>query len=201
MFEPFGSKIMTRKYSLVWPRVVRRFVRQQDGAAAVEFAIVAVPFLGLLFAILETALVFFSGQTLEATAATSARLILTGQAQTTDFKTAAPATTPWTKEEFKTAVCQRLSTMFDCSKLYVSVDTVANFASADTSTPIDTDGNLTVDTNALPYNAGNPGDIVVVSLYYEWPIAVSLLNTHLSNLSGDKRLLLATSVFRNEPYK
>jgi Flp pilus assembly protein TadG len=200
MIEPCGSKIVTCMRSQVWTRIFRRFARQQDGAAAVEFAIVAVPFLGLLFAILETAMVFFSGQTLEATLASSARLILTGQAQTTDFKTSAPATTPWTKEEFKTAVCARLSSMFDCSKLYVSVDTVANFASADTSTPV-ADGKLTVDTNALPYNTGNPGDIVVVSIYYEWPIAVTLLNTHISNLGGDKRLLLATSVFRNEPYK
>ena len=47
------------------PDLVRRFVRQQDGSAAVEFGMVAVPFLGLTFAILETALVFFAGQTLE----------------------------------------------------------------------------------------------------------------------------------------
>jgi Flp pilus assembly protein TadG len=200
MFVPFGSKIVTRERQWAWTRVVRRFARQQKGAAAVEFAIVAIPFLGLLFAILETALVFFAGQTLEATTTSSARLILTGQAQTTDFKTGAAATTPWSQDEFKTAVCSRLSSMFDCSKLYVSVDTVANFASADTSTPIK-DEKLTIDTNALPYNTGNPGDIVVVNLYYEWPISVSLLNAHLTNLSGDKRLLLSTAVFRNEPYK
>ena len=30
-------------------RLVRRFVRQQDGAAAVEFGMVAVPFLGIDF--------------------------------------------------------------------------------------------------------------------------------------------------------
>ena len=47
-------------------RLARRFARAQDGAAAVEFALVAAPFLALIFAILETALVFFAGQTLEA---------------------------------------------------------------------------------------------------------------------------------------
>jgi hypothetical protein len=41
---------------------------------------------------------------------------------------------------------------------------------------------------------------VVVRLYYQWPIYVSLLGDNLSNLSGNKRLLVATSVFRNEPY-
>jgi Flp pilus assembly protein TadG len=62
-------------------RLVRRFVRQQDGSAAVEFGMVAVTFLGLTFAILETALVFFAGQTLETAVTDSARLIMTGQAQ------------------------------------------------------------------------------------------------------------------------
>ena len=47
-------------------RWLRRFARRQDGAAAVEFAFIAAPFLALLFAILETSLVFFAGQTLEA---------------------------------------------------------------------------------------------------------------------------------------
>ena len=53
-----------------WRRLplVRRFVRQEDGVAAVEFALVAAPFLALIFAILETALVFFAGQALETAA-------------------------------------------------------------------------------------------------------------------------------------
>jgi len=42
---------------------------------------------------------------------------------------------------------------------------------------------------------------VVVTLYYEWPIYVSLLGNNLSNLNGSKRLLVATSVFKNEPYQ
>ena len=66
-------------------RKLRAFARREDGAAAVEFAIVVAPFLAMLFAILETALVFFAGQTLETAVSDSARLILTGQAQTPGF--------------------------------------------------------------------------------------------------------------------
>ena len=72
-------------------------VRQQDGAAAVEFALVAAPFLALVFAIMETAMVFFAGQALETAAADSARLIMTGQAQTQGFDQA----------KFKQEVCAR----------------------------------------------------------------------------------------------
>ena len=48
-----------------------RFARRQDGGAAVEFGLVAAPFLALLFAIMETAIVFFAGQALETAAADS----------------------------------------------------------------------------------------------------------------------------------
>ena len=41
---------------------------------------------------------------------------------------------------------------------------------------------------------------MVVTLYYQWPIYVSLLNNNLANLGNGSRLLVATSVFRNEPY-
>ena len=48
----------------------------------------------------------------------------------------------------------------------------------------------------MTYQPGGPGDIVVVRLFYQWPIYVSLL----SNMTGNNRLLVATSAFRNEPF-
>jgi hypothetical protein len=53
----------------------------------------------------------------------------------------------------------------------------------------------------MKYQPGNPGDVVVVQLYYQWPIYVSLLSNNLSDQNGSKRLLIATAAFRNEPYK
>jgi hypothetical protein len=52
----------------------------------------------------------------------------------------------------------------------------------------------------MSYTPGGAGDIVVVRLYYQWPVYVTLLGNDLSNLSGGRRLLVATSVFRNEPF-
>src|ERR1700680_1798733 len=88
-----------------------RLVRRQDGAAAVEFGLVAAPFLALLFAIMETAIVFFAGQTLETAVSDSSRLIMTGQAQSQSFDATA----------FKNAVCARIYGLFDCQN-GVSVD-------------------------------------------------------------------------------
>src|SRR5690606_29428239 len=83
----------------------RGFRRSEDGGAAIEFAIVIVPFLALLFAILETAIVFFAGQLLESAVADSARLIMTGQAQQQGFNQA----------KFKEEVCKRVYALIDCS--------------------------------------------------------------------------------------
>src|SRR5258707_11028519 len=61
--------------------VLGRFRRNRRGSAAVEFALVAPVFFALLFAIIETAIIFFASQVLETVTQNSARMILTGQAQ------------------------------------------------------------------------------------------------------------------------
>jgi len=198
MFEALRRKIAIQTRGLAPVRAVRRFARHQEGVAAVEFAFIAVPFFALLFAILQTALIFFSGQTLEAAVADSARLILTGQAQT--GVSTQTGNVGWTQQDFKDAVCARSFGMFDCqNQLYVDVKSYSSFATINTSSRIDSSKNF--DTSNMSYTPGNPGDIVVVTLYYQWPIAVTLLNSSLANVNGQKRLLIATSVFRNEPYQ
>lgn len=173
----------------ITPRIVRRFARKNDGAAAVEFAMVAAPFLALVFAILETAMVFFAGQVLETAAADSARLIMTGQAQKGGLS----------QSKFKEEVCKRVFGLFDCDGgVKVDVRTYNSFSGADMSKPIDASGNVTFTPS---YQPGTPGDIVVVRLLYEWPVWVSLLGLNLADLSSGKRLIMATAAFRNEPYQ
>ena len=168
---------------------VRRFARRDDGAAAVDFGMVAAPFLALMFAIMETALVFFAGQTMETAVADSARLIMTGQAQSQSFDAAA----------FKTSVCSKIGGLFNCAGgLYVDVKTYSSFGSVDNSSPVDANGQLK--TGSFGYTPGGPGDIVVVRLFYQWPIIVTKFHYDISNLSGSKWLLSATASFQNEPY-
>ena len=188
MLENLKTKCSSRLRALMGSRALRRFARQQDGSAAVEFALVAAPFLALTFAILETAMVFFAGQTLEAAAADSARLILTGQAQTAGYS----------KADFKTQVCNRIYGLFDCANgIYIDVKNYSSFAAASITPPVN---NGQLNTTNMNYTPGGPSCITVVSLYYQWPVYVSMFGNKLDNLSGGYRLLQATSVFRNEPY-
>jgi Flp pilus assembly protein TadG len=165
-----------------------RFAWHTEGSAAVKFGLVAAPFIALLFAIMETAIVFFAGQTLETAVADSSRLILTGQAQTQKFDAAA----------FKNAVCSKIYALFDCQNgVYVDVRKFSSFSNVTMPSPIDAQGNFQNDSS---YQPGGPGDIVVVRLFYQYPVYVSLLGFNLANMSGGKRLLVATAAFRNEPY-
>lgn len=189
MFDFVRAQFFARIHPGIAVRAVRRLLQRQDGAAAVEFGLVAAPFLALTFAIIETALVFFSGQALETAVANSARLIMTGQAQTKGFNQTA----------FKNAVCAKIYGLFDCQNgMYIDVKTYSNFSNISFDKPLDADGNFT-DTN-LSYQPGGPCDIVVVRLFYQWPVYVSLLGFSLQNMAGNKRLLVGTAAFRNEPY-
>jgi Flp pilus assembly protein TadG len=179
------SRRMPRPFRLT-AQLIRRFARRQDGAAAVEFAMVALPFLSLLFAIIETALVFFAGQTLEAAAAEASRLIMTGQAQQANY----------TAADFKNQVCARIYGLFDCAGgMTVDVKNYSTFGSINNTAPV---SNGQFDASKTGYALAGPGCIQVVTLYYQWPIYVAMLG--LSNLNGGSHLMTATAVFKNEPY-
>ena len=182
-----AKKIMLRARRKL-PKSLRRFSRHQSGVAAIEFALVVIPFIAMLFAIIETAIVFFATQVLETAVADSARLILTGQAQNGGFN----------QTSFKNAVCARISGLFNCSTgIYVDVRTFTDFSAVSMTSPIDSNGNL---VNNFVYQPGTAGQIVVVRLFYQWPIYMQVWNPKLSNMSGNKRLLVATAAFRNEPF-
>ncbi len=191
MVENMQARFAARGKPLRCIAAMRRLIRcDEDGAAAIEFGLVAVPFLALVFAIIETSLVFFAGQVLETAAADSARLILTGQAQTLGLN----------QTTFKDAVCGNLHGVINCGAgLSIDVRSYTSFSNITLTNPVDSNGNL---INNFTYQPGGPGDIVVVRLMYQWPVYVSLLGLNgLSNMSSNNRLLISTVAFRNEPYQ
>ena len=171
-------------------KLARKFVRRDDGAALLEFGIVVFPFLALLFAIIETALVFFASQVLETAVADSARLILTGQAQTQNLNAST----------FKNQVCARIFGLFDCQGgLQIDVRTYASFANSTITKPIDPNTGL-LDTSGFTFQPGVAGDIVVMRFVYKWPTLIRTFGLDVADLSDGYRLLMATAAFRNEPF-
>lgn len=173
----------------LWRRRYNEWLANNEGLAAVEFALVAAPFFLLLFGLIEVCMVFILSTTLEHGVAEAAREIRTGQLQASGANAA----------QFKTLVCGNLFDLMDCdSKLNVDVRTFTDFSSADPGTPIKPDGSF--DSGEMQFNAGGSSDIVLVRVFYEWEIITPMIGGQLSNLSGNKRLLQATTAFRNEPF-
>ena len=75
------------------------------------------------------------------------------------------------EQSFKTdVVCTHVSVLFDCANgVYVDVQSYpssSGFGSVSISEPT-TGGNFVDNTK---YSPGGPGDIVVVRLFYQWPV-------------------------------
>jgi Flp pilus assembly protein TadG len=171
--------------------MARRFSHNRRGSAAVEFAMVAPMFFLLLFAILETALVFFAGQILEIGAQDSARLMFTNQSQGTLDASA-----------FRTNLCNRIVVLMNCEVLSIDVKRFPAFSTitpADLADPI-VSGRF---VNNFTYPDTFPGDTVVIRAFYQWPLFVTQLGYDMSNIDrgsgASKKLLTATVAFRVEP--
>ena len=151
---------------------------------------VLLPFLALLMAIIESAIVLFAGQVLQSATTNAARQILTGQVQNAG----------WNLQQFQNSVCANLTVMFNCANnLYIDIRSFPSFTSV--SLPSVTNSNGTL-TNNYQYSPGNPGDVVIVRLIYQWPIFATGLGIGLltSGNITNSYTLVATAAFRNEPY-
>ncbi len=173
-------------------KAMRRFRRNRRGSAAIEFAFVAPLFFVLLFAIIETALVFFAAQVLETGTHDSARLLLTHQAQDNGM----------TQAQFKQDLCNRVNVLLSCDGVYVDVKSYAEGTAVTISDPIDGSGNFVNNFTYQTVPAGSTST-VVVRAFYQWPMFVTGLGYNIANIgrntSSSKRLLAATAAFRVEP--
>ncbi|MDK9696375.1 MAG: pilus assembly protein [Siculibacillus sp.] len=169
-------------------RSAARILRDREASTAVEFGILALPFLALIGAIFESALCFLAGQILDTAVADAGRLIRTGQAQAAGYS----------ESTFKTEVCNRLYVLFDCNSLTIDSKVYTNFTSTNTSMPIDASKNF--DTSGFTFQMGGSTEIVVVRAFYQFPLYFNTLGLDLSNLSNGTRLLSGVSTFRNEPF-
>ena len=183
---------MSVEFGLLAPRLrhkLEAWCANRKGAAAVEFAMIAIPFFFLIFGLLEICLLFIMSTVLEHSITEGSRKIRTGQAQESGF----------TKTEFRDQICAEFFGLLDCSSsLHIDVQSLSGFGSADTSSPLDEDGEF--DETSFKYNPGGPNDIVAVRVFYEWDLVTPIISAPLKNMAGNKHLIQANAVFRNEPY-
>ncbi|MGR9277506.1 TadE/TadG family type IV pilus assembly protein [Rhizobium leguminosarum] len=188
----------------------RALARSRDGAAAIEFALLAIPYFLVIFAILETFVAFAAEELVSNGVDTMSRRMRTGQitynlGRTTDMNQA----------QFRQAFCDEISILVRCSasevatpsKLYLDVQTFSTFSAIPTTIPkLSTDKYADINTAAFKYAPGGAGTINMMRAYYRWEIITDLIRPYITTIRPSdgsmpsQYLIVATAAFQNEQY-
>lgn len=186
--------------------LLARLGRDTGGAAAVEFALVALPFLALCGAIIQIVFQMWATQNFDRALQNAVRTIFTGQFQLDTAGQTNPATVLAT---LKARMCgspvSPVPTVFNCQNVKIDVATSSSFASATANKPIDTATGTWSTSFGSNYKCASPGTIVIVTAAVPFPTFFNLmgLNTKqfTSGSAEGSSLLTSTAVFRTEPYQ
>lgn len=178
------------------PRRIRRYLKNREGATAIEFALLILPFSFLVFGIIELGILFFFNSTLNHATAEVSRQIRTGQFQS-DCSNG--------KAEFKAAVCSYMAGLGDCDK-YLRIEVkdgdnsfvgIADDPSADPE--IDPATGRPV-VPASVYATTDPRDVVIVRAQYYHGLVIPSQITGLATHPGNVHRIESAVAFRNEPF-
>jgi len=171
--------------------LVKRWLAAIDarGAAAVEFAIVGASFMVMLLAAFEFGYMLFIQSVLDNAARDAARLIRTGQVQTSGSPTST----------FSTLLCNEVGSLIGCGSIVYQAQVFNDWSSAQTSvnTPPtrDKNGNM-ISTGFSP---GTAGQILVVTVSYNYPFFTPWIGGLVGGATNSA-YLQSVVVFQNEPY-
>lgn len=178
------------------PRRLRRYLKNREGATALEFALLILPFSFLVFGIVELAILFFFNSTLNHATAEVSRQIRTGQFQSTCSNG---------KEEFKAAVCSYMGGLGDCDGLLrIEVkDGDNSFVGLAEDPSEDPEIDASTGRPVIPdseYANTQPRDVVIVRAQYYHNLAVPTQITGLATHPGNVHRIESAVAFRNEPF-
>ncbi len=178
---------------LQWRTGLRRFGKARSGVAAVEFALVAVPFFMLTFGLIEILMIGFAQTSLDFAIAETGREIRTGRVQQNGVSQA----------EIQDELCDQVNRfmVLDCAgNLFLDVDSFNSFVAAAAGTTPPVDANGVFQTGGVGFQPGVDSSIVVVRVFYRWEVLTPLFEPVFANTGGGQRILVSTMMFRNEPF-
>lgn len=180
----------------------RNMLKDESGATAVEFGMLAAPFLAMVLAILQTSTSLLLSQGLDTAVQEAGRMVMTGQVHetggvtsATDFRDRYICSPP-------APLVRTLPGFIDCTKLVVDIRKANQFAA----------GVPAFDTNNPSSCIGGAGDVMVVRVMYYAPVFAPFvaLNGFVASgamtggqvmVDGQMRYAMsAATAFRNEPF-
>lgn len=166
------------------------FMRDRKGVAALEFAMLATPFLLLFFAIIELCISFATRQLLNNAADDVARILRTGQVKAADLNEA----------EFREMICDRMLFLVssDCPGLIVDLKQYDTFAEAAAAKMWVQNGEVVIEDRGF-----DPGPSLSknkMRIVYKWPTMTDYMKSKVSNLNDGTSALFTAITWQNEPF-
>jgi Flp pilus assembly protein TadG len=152
----------------------------KKGQATVEFAIAALLFLPLLFAIIDLAVMCYVNLTIQRAVREGARYAITGQTGSSGVRRA----------EMATRIRESSVGLYDRNDFPDKDPTVSVLNPASTQIFSNYTGTPVTDT-------GTPNQIIIVSLAYRWPLLTPVLSPFFD---GGKYTFTAKATMKNEPW-
>ncbi len=177
----------------------------EDGVTAVEFAMVSVPFLMMIFGILGLCLYFFTVFSMEQAVLTASRELRTGALQQGTGSYAGLNSASQMQSKFREQVCKNAPAYIKAScndKVRVMVQSSSGFKTMVEPNCKNGDGNLVSEAQAgAHFTPGGTSDVVFATAcisYDMWKLMPFLRdNTAFKNGAS---LIQASTTFRTEPY-
>ncbi|ESY65711.1 pilus assembly protein [Mesorhizobium opportunistum] len=175
----------------------RRFFHDRRGSTALEFALLAMPFALLVFAILESCISFAGQEVMANITDDVARQLRTGQLRPADVAGG----------KLTTLICDRLEIIVstDCpNQLLADLREYPTFADAASASFKIQNGDVVLmqGTNSQAF-ATTPGlaeSRNMLRVFYKWPVMTDLMAKSMANLSGGRTLHFASVTWQNEPF-
>ena len=182
--------------------VMRRFragaaLSDERGAAAVEFAMTVVPFLGFVFAILHVALYHFALQSLDAATRTASRQVMTGAVQSQGL----------TADQFRTTLlCPALRIPLSCANIVVSITKVSSAPAAPNIAPFIRSSipalvPVNLDSSKSTYCLGVSGDYLFIDVSYSFINIGAFIQSVFGDVVKNSVVLRSTNFIYNEPFQ
>lgn len=164
----------------------RGFRRDESGTTVIEFAILAMPFLLVIFSILEMSLAFFAERVLQDGLMEAKRKVRLGEITS--------------EGAFRRELCSAAAVpvLFDCGRISISIERVPNGGRAP-EPPRNNKGEI--DLGQLAFAPGPRESTNIARVFYHWPrfLPVGMTSGGAYVRKSDKTLLEGAAVFNIEP--
>lgn len=160
------------------------------GSTAIEFALVAIPFVMIVTAIIEISVMFAAHSIMLGATQDAVRAVRTGQLQAISDPDEAD-------NFFREQLCKHIPIkLVDCNAIQFRVQVLESFSVADTGIEIDEDGNIDGSTDY-----GEEEDVMMVTVLYYHPMLSPMMAAFFADSPNNTRLLTGSFVFQTEPYR